>query len=85
MAISNIVPAVKYKKNQLTCIRCFRCKTLYATDRLKAQVGTSIGEYYEQCPVCDYEYNSNSEKISQTQFKFIRWWRDNVIRSLYDR
>lgn len=84
MAISNVIPKVKYnknKKNKLTFIRCFRCQTLYATDRPKAPVGISMGEYYEQCPVCNYEYNSNSEKISQTQFKFIRWWRnsDNKI------
>lgn len=84
MAIGNVVPG---RENvRLTLVRCWKCGTLYSTDKTKqiyktpVYNGSEIRSYtqwtaYEKCPVCGNETNSDGTVIPAWKFKLIRWWR----------
>lgn len=61
----------------LVCIRCSRCDGLYTTD-MPPVYGFSK-EYYEPCPICQYDKNRNYHVIPIPKFKILRWWRRSIF------
>ena len=51
-----------------TIIKCERCKTLYVPER-------NGNVFYEKCPVCRYDLNTDINKISLWRYNLIKWFR----------
>ena len=57
-------------------IRCANCRALYVPEHKKKYL--TIDTDYENCPVCGYTHNSDSERIPLWKYNLIKYFRERA-------
>ena len=61
----------------IVLIKCRKCKALYSPEKkFTRPYITSV--FYEKCPICKYEDNTDDERIPLGIYNLIRWWRERT-------
>lgn len=56
-------------------IRCKKCHTLYVPEFKKQLMSNLNNHWYEPCPTCGWEHNSELERIPLWRYNLIKWFR----------